>query len=429
MAPVQQPVLTPQPQLAHVRLLLPQQASGTWESGCEHVAAEAVQSVGNALSVAGFTVTTYAEQQHDARVNIQVTVKKYTQEQIDNESSAGRARNMRADPCHIAFGAIAIEPGAVQTFTGAAGISPAVQLLQSSSQVQALASRSAPSEGAPSAQHAAPSTAAASAAAAASPAFATGATRSDAYALVIGIEGYRDVPAPPGARADAMTFRGLALSTLGVPEANLHVLLDERASKTDVERQLAWLAANVPDGGRLYFYFAGHGAPSTDGSAYLLPYDGDAESIEVSGLPLQIILSRLSASKAREVVAFTDACFSGAGGRSLLPKGARPLVRVKQGNVPARVALFAAAEADQISGPAADQSSGLFTATLASGLGGARADIDGDGAITLAELDQWVTPRVERDARRQNRAQRPSLSLSAGASSSGVVLSAGITPP
>jgi hypothetical protein len=390
-----------------VRLLMPEKAAG-FIGKCERSAAYVMREVASALSRAGFVVTTNGALPHDATVRVDLTF---------------------STECGYGSGALAIEPGAVATFddTDSHAITEAVRKLQQSAQVLAL-SRNTSSAGSTQGAGTAPAQAVDTLAGGGGDprTFIAGTPRSDAYALIIGVEKYRDVPAPEGARADAQTFGQLAKSTLGVPESNVRVLLDERASKNDIERQLAWFKANVTEGGRLYFFFAGHGAPSADGAAYLMPYDAEQQSIESSGLKLESVLAELGQSPARDVIAFTDACFSGGGGRSLLPKGARPLLRVREATTPSRVALYAAATSAQISGPTSDDSAGLFTSTLADAIGDAQADIDGDGAITLAELEQWSTPRVERAAKRQNREQRPSLSVAGGTSASSIVVAAGL---
>jgi hypothetical protein len=236
-----------------------------------------------------------------------------------------------------------------------------------------------------------------------------------AYALVVGIERYRDVPSPTGARHDAETFVRLARATLGVPERNVRVAFDDRATKVDIEKHLAWLKANVPAGGRIYFYFSGHGAPDpSTGSSYILPYDGDPSALEATGLLLSSVLLRLSETSSHDVLAIVDSCFSGAGGRSVLAPGARPLVVVKAPEVPPRVALVAAAAGEEISGPNEKANSGLFTTYFVDALGSGKADIDGDGQISLEELQSWVRPRVAREASRQNRKQTPSLALGRG---------------
>ncbi len=232
-----------------------------------------------------------------------------------------------------------------------------------------------------------------------------------AYGLVVGVEHYRDLPAPPGARADAEAFATMLTTTLGLPEANVRLAIDDRATGKDFDRHLAWLKLNVPAGGRVYFFFSGHGAPdATKGTSFLVPYDGDAQAIAETSVELDHVLAVLGETKAKETLAFVDACFSGAGGRSILPKGARPLIKLKDVQPgPKTVALFAASSGTQISGTSAEGTHGAFTKYLLQGVEAAKADVNGDGKLTLRELAEWVTPRVEREARAQNREQTPKL--------------------
>lgn len=160
----------------------------------------------------------------------------------------------------------------------------------------------------------------------------------------------------------------------------------------------------------MYFYFAGHGAPDpSSATPYLLPSDGDPKYLKVSGLALKDVLSQLGQSNAREVLAVVDACFSGRGGRSLLPEGARPLVRVGETAAPGHTALLSASGGDETSGTTAQGDGELFTRYLVQGLGNGEADIDGAGQVSLTELANWVRPRVSREAKKSNRDQNPTL--------------------
>jgi hypothetical protein len=255
--------------------------------------------------------------------------------------------------------------------------------------------------------------------------YVVAAPQPSAYALIIGIEKYRDVPSPTGARGDAEKFAKLARQTLGVPESHIQVAVDDRASKGDIEKHLEWLKANAQPGSRIYFFFSGHGAPEpTTGTSYLLPYDGDPRYLDGTALRLQTVLARLQETKAREVLAVLDSCFSGAGGRSVLPPGARALVRVQAPPTAARIALFSASSGAQTSGPAPGSASeGLFTQKILQALGGGQGDLNGDGQVSLEELRDWVKPRVTRDAKSDNRDQTPELFLgnNIGAPSSFIV--------
>ena len=247
--------------------------------------------------------------------------------------------------------------------------------------------------------------------------FVRGTPQPAAFALIVGIDHYRDVIAAPGARNDALRFAQIARQTLGIPESHVHVALDDRATKTDIESELGWLKASATNGSRIYFFFSGHGAPDTQsasGAPYLVPYDANAKTLATTAIPLSAVMTTLAASRAKDALVILDSCFSGAGGRSVLPPGARPLVRVKEEPPGTQVALFTASGPSEISGPATDAPLGLFTKYVTEGLGTGQADGDGDGDVSLAELADYVRPRVQRDAKRDHRDQTPSVTVGSG---------------
>ncbi|MDX6770824.1 MAG: caspase family protein [Elusimicrobiota bacterium] len=234
--------------------------------------------------------------------------------------------------------------------------------------------------------------------------------RPDDLAVVIGVQDYADLPPATHARRDAEAMRRQLLA-LGVPERNLVLLTDARAGRSSLEKHLeAWLPRLVKPSSRVFVFFSGHGAPDPKtGKAYLVPWDGDAAYLETTGYPLARLYDKLSALPAREVVVALDACFSGAGGRSVLAKGARPLVaKVDAGAPSPRLTVLAAAEGDQITGALDDKGHGLFTYHLLQGMAGGAADAS--GRVTARALHDYLSPRVADGARRQNRDQTPVLS-------------------
>ncbi len=234
----------------------------------------------------------------------------------------------------------------------------------------------------------------------------------NAYGLVIGIEDYRDLTPTPGARGDAERFAHMLETTLGVPDQNIHLMTDNNATRGDVLSKLLWLQKNIPSDGRIYFFFSGHGTPHVEsGDSYLLPYEGRPETLEQTGLLMDDVLTSLEETDARDVLAFVDACFSGSGDRSSLPEGTRPLVPVQETAPAPRVALFSSSGATEISGNAPDADEGLFTRHIINAIASGRADINGDGQISLSELENYVTPRVAREARQLNREQTPTLNV------------------
>lgn len=243
-----------------------------------------------------------------------------------------------------------------------------------------------------------------------------GVRQNDAYLVAIGVGKYRDVPGIEGAADDAKRFAAMAERSLGVKSDNVMVLTDDRATASDFKRAMKWLQTNVPEDGKIYFYFSGHGSPDPGSkSAYLVPYDGDPAFLTTTSFALDSVMDELHKSKAASVVAVLDSCFSGAGGRSVLPKGARPLAIIEAPKAPADTVVLSAAAGDEIAGPGSG-SGGLFTQVVIEALGSGNADVDGNGKISAKELHEWVGPRVQREAKRAGRKQNPMLTAGGNAS-------------
>jgi hypothetical protein len=232
----------------------------------------------------------------------------------------------------------------------------------------------------------------------------------DRLALVIGVEDYAALPKAQFAARDAAAMAE-HLRHLGVADRNLVVLVSSQAARASVAKFVeGWLPDHANEASRVFVYFSGHGAPDPKtGATYLVPWDGDAKYLDVTGYPLKKLYEQLNALPAKEIVVVLDACFSGAGGRSVLPEGARPLVaKADLGRAAAgKVVVLAAAAGDEIAGADAKQGHGLFTYYFLKGLNGeARA---GENGTTVQDLYDYLAPNVEDAARRDNRDQTPQL--------------------
>lgn len=226
------------------------------------------------------------------------------------------------------------------------------------------------------------------------------------FALVIGIERYENLPAAEFAERDAAAVRE-HLRALGFPERNIIYLTGSKASRTGIEKYVeTWLPLNLKEGSRLVVYYSGHGAPDTqDGQAYLVPWDGDSKFMKNTGYPLKRFYASLNALKASQVVVAMDACFTGEGGRSVLAKGARPLVaKVDMGPSGGdKVVVLAAAGADEITSTQSADGHGLFTYFFLKSLESRK------GKASVQELFDDLKPRVQDEARREGRDQTPQL--------------------
>jgi hypothetical protein len=241
-----------------------------------------------------------------------------------------------------------------------------------------------------------------------------GAPQPDAYALIIGVEAYDHAAPVPGAAADAQRFAALAQRTLGVPKEHLKLVVGDKADKLAFDLTIEWLKLNVRREGRVYLYFSGRGALRRQtATEYLLPKDGDPAQLEKTGVSLPALLAALGQTRAKDVVAIVDASFSGAGERSAQTADAITPRVISDPEAALRVALLSAVTSAEVAG-STERGGGLLTRWIVEGLGTGRADLDGDGQISLQELVTWASPRVAREARRSKRSQTPALVLGAG---------------
>jgi uncharacterized caspase-like protein len=234
----------------------------------------------------------------------------------------------------------------------------------------------------------------------------------NAYAIVIGVEKYRqNLPKADYATHDAMIMAEYLAKVMGYPEENIVTLLNDRALKSDLEKYLGkWLPNNIEKDSSVFIYYSGHGAPNPKtGDAYLVPYDGDPSFIEETGYPLKRLYAKLDKLPAKEIIVVLDSCFSGAGGRSVLAKGARPLVMNmdKQVSHSDRIAVFSASSGSQISSTHEEKGHGLFTYFFLKGIK--------DGNSELGALYYYLKPQVESTARKTyNNEQTPGLTAPRG---------------
>jgi hypothetical protein len=230
------------------------------------------------------------------------------------------------------------------------------------------------------------------------------APRSEAYAVVIGIEAYQALPKSDYSRKDAETVKGY-LTALGFQDRNIELIVDQRATKSAVEKAVeAWLPNQTTDNSTIFVYFSGHGAPEpASGEAYLVPYDGDPNYLAVTGYSLKRLYDQLGKVRAREIIVVLDSCFSGSGGRSVLAKGARPLVMMAATpQLSANMVILSAASGSQISTSAPDKGHGLFTYYFLKALK--------DGKRNVVDVYEYIKPQVEDDAKALNVRQTPQVS-------------------
>ncbi|MBI5886258.1 MAG: ankyrin repeat domain-containing protein [Deltaproteobacteria bacterium] len=242
----------------------------------------------------------------------------------------------------------------------------------------------------------------------------------NAYAIVIGIEQYRQsLPKADYAEHDAQVMTEYLTKVMGYPEVNVVTLINDHATNVDFAKYFEkWLLNNVEKDGTVFVYYSGHGAPNPKtGDAFLVPYDADPAFIEETGYSIKRLYDALGKLPAKNIVVAMDSCFSGAGGRSVIAKGARPLVMNLDKDVkslPWNMTVLSASSGDEISSTYDEKGHGLFTYFFLKGLKG-EADANGDNRIDTAELFEYLKPNVTRTARKAyNNEQSPQMFAPAG---------------
>jgi hypothetical protein len=234
-----------------------------------------------------------------------------------------------------------------------------------------------------------------------------------AFAVVVGISRYRNAQVPPieYATNDAELMAEYLRVFAGVPRTNIRKLVDETATKTDLEVTFKeWLPQRVVPGSRVYVYFAGHGTPlvGADGSPYqnLVPFDARPES-PLSFFRLTDMYAALEGLNAASTYVFLDTCFSGAG-RSFLPPNTRSLV-IQGPAQTEKVIVFTASQSSEPSNDFPRVRHGLFSYFVFRGLQG-ESDANKDRSITIEELFSFLSDSVPKTAIRVlNRPQTPTL--------------------
>lgn len=227
-------------------------------------------------------------------------------------------------------------------------------------------------------------------------------------ALIVAIEDYPDVPDVLGARKNAQAWERYFKDTLGMRD--VVTLLDKEAPNFAIEKKLKETSERVRAGGKLWFVFIGHGAPSADGTDGLLvgvKADATADGLYAGSLARKRVLEIVKDSGAPSVLVL-DACFSGTYGDSggAIAKGLQPLLLVKMERAQGQVLLLSAGKADQFAGPLPGDDRPAFSYLLVRGLSG-EGDADFNGQITAGEALAFASGTMGRVA--LGRSQDPQL--------------------
>src|SRR6266550_7013699 len=225
----------------------------------------------------------------------------------------------------------------------------------------------------------------------------TPATIPRGYALIVGVAGYKNLPASAQleySERDADAIYSILISPEGgnFRAENVHRLTGAKATLANLRLELeSWLPSVAKEDDRVFVYFAGHGFVQ-GGRAYLAPYDLDPKNIAGTGYPMDTLGSVAGSKiKAKWKVLVTDSCHSGA----ITPDA--DAVAYNRSLLDLSRSLFSltASRDRERSFESKDWGGGhgIFTYYVVKGMEGA-ADESRDGIVTADELAEYVHRNV-----------------------------------
>jgi uncharacterized caspase-like protein len=200
---------------------------------------------------------------------------------------------------------------------------------------------------------------------------------------------------------------------LGIKPENIKLLLDEEADDIEIVKAFEnWLPLQVKkDKTDVYVFYSGHGLPSTDGqSLYFLPYGVDKQYLARTAIGQREVVTALVASKPKSVTMFIDSCYSGQtrGGDVLLASVKPIALKAETISFPSNFTVITASSNDQVSSSSPELKHGIFSFFLMKGMEG-DSDLNKDGKVTVAEMQEYLSDMVGRHAMGMNRNQQPQL--------------------
>jgi hypothetical protein len=233
-------------------------------------------------------------------------------------------------------------------------------------------------------------------------------------AVIVGNKNYKvaGVPSVSFAHNDADAMRKYVIASLGYREGNIIDVRDATQAQLVAifgnERSHEGKLFNYvrPGKSNVTVYYSGHGVPGLkDRKGYLLPVNADPNLTELNGYPIDTLFANLQKVPAKSISIFLDACFSGDSPKGMLIRSASGLtITPKLPDSADKLVVITAAKGDQFASWDEEAELGLFTSHLLLALKGEadRDDYgDGDGAVSLAEVQRYLDDEMTYQARRR----------------------------
>jgi hypothetical protein len=218
------------------------------------------------------------------------------------------------------------------------------------------------------------------------------------YALLIGTSRFSDrrfpaleKPAKDVAALDAV-LRDPAIGAFD----DVRALLDPPCEK--VRREVARLFSGRKNDDLVLLFFAGHGVKDDYGKLYLVAADTDRDLLTGTALGADFITLEMDQSRSRKQVLLLDCCHSGAVSEGVRGADASAgSLEAFTGRGTGKV-IITASDSYEFAWEGGETPTGfensLFTHFVVEGLRTGKADVNGDGLVTLDELYKYVHGRV-----------------------------------
>lgn len=219
----------------------------------------------------------------------------------------------------------------------------------------------------------------------------------DSLALVIGINNYKSVNPLQYAVNDAEEFAQILQDKLSFAQENIIKLIDEEATRSNIESAYGKLAEKAKLDDKIIFYFAGHGHTLSGKNGeigFLIPYDACKNNFS-HFIPWNYFTQYSELIHAKHMLFIMDACYGGLALTRQVQSGSTRFLKDMLQRYSRQV--LTAGKADEpvsdAGGPLPEHS--VFTGHLIEGLNGKAAKKE--GIITAHGLMAYVYGKVAND--------------------------------
>jgi len=229
----------------------------------------------------------------------------------------------------------------------------------------------------------------------------------NSYALLIGIDKYKNVRPLHYAVKDAESIKEILVSTFDFPEDNVKLLINDEATLSNIKNSLSEISSSARENDRVLIYFAGHGdtydLPEGGERGYFLPIDGKKDNLFTTSFPMDEINIISSMSESKHMLFLIDACYGGlsAVGARGLNVNTTPNYINKITEDKGRTIITAGGRDEEVL-EKREWGHSAFTMNLIRGLKEGKADYNEDGYITANELGVFLKEKVTIDSKAQH---------------------------